>query len=218
MPRGSILALAALVPVAACARGVMVTGEGPEPRASVSPVVVASSEAVPSGTELVLRLDSEVGTQISRPGDAFYATLLSPVLGPRREILLPQGARVSGTVTEVRPSTDITRPAVIRLDFYRIYWNANQRSAPFKAEIVGTSPPEREGRTAQEVLRGAAAGAAAGAVLGAVIGRDVESAVTGAAVGAGAGTLISLGTANQQARLPVGTTLRVRLLEPVPVR
>jgi hypothetical protein len=55
-------------------------------------------------------------------------------------------------------------------------------------------------------------------VLGAIVGGDVQGALTGAALGAGAGTVISLGTSNQQAVLEAGSVLTLRLTEPLEVR
>ncbi len=209
--------LAACVPFAlsACQRGVQVTSPGaPTPSGSQAVVVATTGAAVPAGTVVQARLDQELSTSNSQEGQRFTASLLSPILNAQRETVVPAGARINGTVTALRKSIDVASPAIIRLDFQTINWG--NRSVPLSAEITATQAETRGGGIT-EALRGTAAGAAAGAALGAVIGRDVQGALTGAAIGAAAGTAISLGTQDQAGVLPRGTTMTLRLTEPLPL-
>jgi hypothetical protein len=59
------------------------------------------------------------------------------------------------------------------------------------------------------------AGAAAGAVVGAIIGGSLKDILVGGALGAGAGTIISLGTGDQQNSLPAGSELDLRVTQRV---
>jgi hypothetical protein len=142
-------------------------------------------------------------------------SLVTPILNAQRQTVVPAGAQINGRITALRESIDATTPAIIRLELQNMSWEG--RTVPLDAEVI-RAEPRREGRTAEDALRGAAAGAAAGAVIGAVIGRDVRGAVTGAAVGAGAGTAISLGVSNQQAYLDEGSSMTLRLTQPLPLR
>ncbi|MDQ3556301.1 MAG: YMGG-like glycine zipper-containing protein [Gemmatimonadota bacterium] len=213
--RFGVVTLVLPLALAACQRQVQVATPGNAATAAPQPVVVATAgPSVPAQTTLELRLNNELSTASSRVGDRFTATLLTPVLNAERQTVIPTGATVRGTVTFLRPSTDVLVPAMIQLDFQNIEWGS--RSAPFRAEIVSTQAETRGGGVT-ETLRGAAAGAAAGAALGAVIGRDVQGALTGAAIGAGAGSVISLGVSDQEGVLRTGTQMTVRLTDPVPL-
>lgn len=211
------LAVCVLLALAACQRGVQVssTPDGPTPASGIQPVVVATTgAAVPTGTTLRARLNSEISTSSSRVGDRFTATLQTPILNAQRETVIPAGARINGTVTALRKSIDVASPAIVKLDFQTINWG--NRSVPLSAAITSTEAETRGGGIT-EALQGAAVGAAAGAALGAVLGRDVEGALTGAAIGAAGGTAISLGTQDQAGVLAAGTSMTLRLTEPLPL-
>ena len=214
--RSPALALGAALVLAACQRpvDVVTNPSGPTPTASQA-VIVATSDAVPEGTELRATLDQTVGTAVSKLNDPFTMTLQTPVQNAARQVIVPQGARITGRVTALRESSDVATPAVIRLEIQSISWGG--RTYPMQADIT-QARPSTSGRTTEDVLRGAATGAAAGAVLGAIIGRDVQGALTGAAIGAGAGTVISLGTSNQQAALEAGSEVTLRLTQPLAAR
>jgi hypothetical protein len=211
------LALAAAVATSGCQRPVDVWSEPAVGTAAPSEVVLAGTNpaAVPEGTVIQATLDQSLSTGDTNVNDLFTMSLQTPILNAARETVIPAGARITGRVTAVRPSIDVTTPAILRLEFNELQW-AN-RSAPLTAEITQTEV-RREGRVADDALRGAAAGAAAGAVLGTIIRRDIRGALTGAAIGAGAGTVISLGTADQDAVLDAGTTMTLRLQNPIPLR
>jgi hypothetical protein len=211
-----LAALPALASIAliGCAPGMDIGVTPPVERIGTDPVVVATTNAVPAGVELVVSLDQPLSTGTNNVGDYFYATLQTPVHGPNNEVLIARGARISGTVTGLRTSIDATTPAVIRLDFDRLY--VGERSSNLSAEIVNTQA-RTQGGGVDAAVRGAVQGAAAGAVLGAVIGRDVTSAVRGAALGAGVGTVISLGTADREATLEQGSHMTLRLTQPLAV-
>lgn len=214
--RTAALALALPLTLAACQRGANVISSPSPGTESGGPVVISTAgPSIPSGTTLQARLNEQLGTANSRVGDNFTATLLTPVLNANREVIIPEGATVNGTVTGLRESQDVATPAVIRVDFQSIAWNG--RTAPLQAEVTNTQA-ETSGPGTTETLQGAGIGAAAGAVLGAVLGKDVRGALTGAAIGAGAGTVISLGTQSQQATLPQGTRMTLRLTQPVPLQ
>ncbi len=208
------VALAATV-LAGCQRNATVlSGDGG--LAGPQPVVLAAGgTAVPAGTSMQARLNQDLSTGESAVNETFTMSLLTPVRSSDGSTLIPEGARVEGIITGLRESRDVATPAVIRVNLRSITWGG--RTVPVAAEITQANP-QRQGNTAEDALRGAAAGAAAGAVLGAIVGGDVQGALTGAALGAGAGTVISLGTSNQQAVLEAGSVLTLRLTEPLEVR
>ena len=213
--RIAILGITALVGVTAagCQRAATVESAG-----TVSPSVSMPVDAnsIPSGTTLRLRLNDKLGTESSKVGDHFTATVTSDLRAQNGAIVVPSGAVVHGTVTGLKDSDDASEQAAIRLDFERL--NFNGRDYPFEANIEQASV-QRAGESRDETIKKAGIGAAAGAVLGAIIGEgDVGKILGGAAIGAAAGTIISLGLGDVNAELPAGTEMTVETTNTIALR
>jgi hypothetical protein len=89
-----MLAMFALV-AAACAHAPterMAAGP-PPPRAEVDHTVL------PAGTAIVARVDRRLGTDVSRAGDRFTATVVTRIVDERGRVILPEGAELIGRVT-----------------------------------------------------------------------------------------------------------------------
>jgi hypothetical protein len=207
------LAAFAGIAVAGCQRTATVESAG-----TVSPSVSmpADANSVPSGTSLTLRLNDRLGTESSKVGDRFTATVASDLRAQDGSVVVPLGAVVHGTVTGLKESDNASEQAAIRLDFERI--NINGRDYPFEARIE-QADVQRSGESRDETLKKAGIGAAAGAVLGAIIGDgDLGKIVGGAAIGAAAGTVVSLGLGDVSAELPAGTEMRVSTTNTITLR
>jgi hypothetical protein len=200
----TMLLCVALSTTAACAsRQAVVTS----PAASTAPQMMVGG-TVPAGTRLVATLDTAIGTDVSKPGDQFSATLQTPIVDSTGATRIPAGAKLLGSVTELR-ETRGGEPAAVALDITAISYGGTVN--PFRARIVETEV-ESTGRHVSG--RGVAGGAAGGAIIGAILGGG-SGALKGAAVGAGSAALISLGTSKTGARLPSGTTLAVETTGPI---
>jgi LssY C-terminus/Ankyrin repeat len=82
---------------------------------------------LPAGTELQIRLTSNVGSQISRSGDQVEAVVIAPVMVGQRVVIGP-GTRVRGTVLlAMKAYNDSERPQLI-LDFPYLLTRSNSRS------------------------------------------------------------------------------------------
>ncbi len=206
----TMIALAA----SACARTATVESTGDV--AAQPTVTPATSSSLPVGTTMQVRLNNELGTESSKVGDEFTATVLNDVRASDGSIAVPSGSTVHGKVTAVDDSDDATDAAVIKLDFDEI--TIRNQDHPFEARIEATKL-EQQGDTRDETLRKAGVGAAAGAVLGAVLGdADLKNILVGAAVGAAAGTAVSLGAGDVEGKLPVGTVFTIQATEQVSLR
>ncbi len=184
-------------------------GVGGGPAASTAPQVVYGPQ-IDVGTQLTVQLDQPIGTDVSRQGDRFTATLMSPLVDPSNRVLIPQGAQVQGHVAELRMQSR-DQPAAVSLAFDSISYGGGQ--VPFAARVVqahveGTGAGVRS----RDVLIGTGGGAALGAILGGSSG-----AIKGGLLGAGAGTLVSLGTAEHGARLEQGTPMTIALDRAIPI-
>ena len=204
--------LAATLAGAGCARQATVeSGGAPAPEARPT-----TGRSMPIGTTLHARLDDSLGTDRSKVGDRFTATVTTAVTADNGETVVPAGATVHGTITGLDNSDRAGDNAYIRLDFERLSFGG--RDYAFDADVVATDL-QTQGDSRNETIKKAGIGAAAGAVLGAVLGdADLKNIVLGAAIGAAAGTVISLGSGDVEAVLPAGSELTLRSTELVAIR
>ena len=57
---------------------------------------------LPSGTAIRVRLDTDLGSKISQPGDSFSASVADDVMKDG-DVVIPKGARAEGTVVDAKP-------------------------------------------------------------------------------------------------------------------
>lgn len=165
---------------------------------------------VPSGTEITISLGSTIGSKVSKPGDTFTGSVARDVV-VGNAVAIPQGASVSGTVTDAKPLGRFKGGAVlqVRLDSVRV----NGADVPVQAAARSFSEKGKGKRTA--VLTGG--GAALGGIIGALAGGGKGAAI-GAAAGAGAGAGGSAFTGNKEIVLQAESDLSFELSQPLEVR
>jgi hypothetical protein len=208
---GTALIVGLAVAAGACRPAVVETGPAPAPAAQPAPL---DASAIPMGTLLETRLNHTLGTEQSAVGDRFTVTTTHALVARTGELVVPEGAVLTGVVTALQPSRTAGDPALIRVDFESI--QVQGRTLPVAAEVVDTDARLRH---TTDPARAGVTGAVAGAVLGAVLrGATLENIAVGAAVGAAAGTVISLGLGDVAAEIPAGSSMTVRVNQPVPLR
>lgn len=183
-----------------------------EPEAEPTAEPVVATATVAAGTSLSATLDRELSTKTTQAGDSFSATVSSAVV-EGRQVLVPAGATLLGTVTGVQKKSG-ERQAAITVAFDALAIDGPEY--PLEATLTAVDArTEREMKDEGAKIGG---GAAAGGLLGALIGGDVKGAVIGAAAGAAAGTAITLATREEHAVLPAGSAMTVRLDRSLEVR
>ncbi len=158
---------------------------------------------LPAGTRLRVRLDQDLGSKISQPGDFFNATIVSDVVVDGQTVV-PAGARAAGTVIDAQPLGRFKGQALlaIRLDRVQTNWGAYP---------VATRSIERVERgKGKRTALFAGGGGALGALIGGLAGGG-KGALIGGLAGAGAGTAGGAFTGNRQIVLPAETILTFRL-------
>lgn len=202
----------AVLAAAGCARTAQVESGGEVVPSSLP----TSTSSIPVGTTLEVQLDQTLGTEQSRVGDAFTATVANPVNTESGEVVVPKGAVLHGTVTGLHASEHTGDQAAMRLDFDTL--TINGQGYAFDAKITSTNL-ETQGDTRNETIKKAGIGAAAGAALGAILGdASLGKIALGGLLGAAAGTAVSLGAGEVQAVLPKGTNMTVQSTEMVALR
>jgi hypothetical protein len=183
--------------------------------AAADPMVALA--ALPVNTVLRVRLNDTIGSDSSRPGDRFTATVQDPSL--------PSGTLIQGVVTGARPA-DSGTPGRLAVDFRSLVLPSGQRipieatPAGLDSRSVRTTPNGRLVATSHSKTNTGGYvgyGAAGGLVIGSLLGKNV----VGGLLGAGAGYLLGKHHAKKDERRNVvlkdGTEMGVRLDQTVAV-
>jgi hypothetical protein len=187
----------------------------PKQPAAEPPTMPTPTVFAPAGTRMTFRLTESLSTKSTRVGDRFQATLTEDVVSPRGEVLVPLGSVAQGVVVQSEESQGSDQPAVLalRMEMLAVRGDTHPLEATIVEADANADTRDSGGETAVKI----AAGAAAGALLGRVIGGDTEGALVGAGAGAVAGTVFAVTTKGGHAEMGEGSTLTVRLDEPLPL-
>jgi hypothetical protein len=167
---------------------------------------------LPSGTALVVALTSMVGSDTSHVEDAVGGTLRNAVRIDGFQAL-PIGTVLSGHVTSAQPAGKVKGKASIAFRF-----NTVDLPGESAREPISTATYSRVSRaTKQKDATKIGVGAGAGAIIGGILGGG-GGAAKGAVIGGGAGTAVVLSTKGDEARIPAGTHVTIRLTAPLTVR
>lgn len=150
---------------------------------------------------LVARLDDEISTSETKPGQPFRATLVAPFRDATGTIRIAPGAALVGRVVDIRRGQG-ARPALIQLRFDELVVGRGGRGGRYRLDAPVTAADVEQG--APEIDKTPIrAGVLGGILVGATLGYGGASVL----LGAGVGSLGGLARAAQQrvvdARVPV---------------
>ncbi len=158
---------------------------------------------LPGGTPIRVRLDQDLGSKISQPGDSFSATVADDVL-VNGTVVIPKEARADGTVIDAKPLGKFKGGAVLAIKLERVHtrWG----SYPVATSTIDRAEKGKGKRSAAFIGGGAGLGALIGGIAG-----GGKGAAIGALAGGGAGTAGSAFSGNKQIVLPAETLLTFHL-------
>src|SRR5262245_36842695 len=183
------------------------TAGSADAKASSAAALLRREVTIPSGTTLPITLDTSVGSNTSRVEQSVSAHLTRPIVLNGKTVL-PAGTRVSGIVTDATRSGKVKGRAHVSVRFDSLTAE-NERYRIETAAIVRTAAATKK----KDALESGAP-AAGGAIIGAIAGGKKGAAI-GTAVGGGAGTAVVLSTRGKEVHIPKGSSLTLRLTEPV---
>jgi hypothetical protein len=166
---------------------------------------------LPAGTQLRVRLENGVGSDISRAEDPIRARLVNPIVVDGRTIV-PAGSEVLGTVTSAERSGRVKGRAHISLRFNTLVPTASHELYQINTRTWSRIAPGTKKKDATIIGLPAAGGAVVGALVG-----GKKGAAIGAVAGGGGGTAVVLSTRGKEVRLGRGAVLLVRLSAPLTV-
>lgn len=186
-----------------------------------SMLAAQTSPSVPSGTALMVRLDTTLATFSSKAGDPFRASLTQPVL-VNGQTVIPAGSIVEGRITKVnaprrisgKPTIGILPEAVILPTGERYYLDATLTDTSVKkgTDVNNEGQFKGSGHDRRDTIE-QGAGTAGGMLVGGLVGGPVGMLV-GGAIGAG-GTTTHWLVRRRSAVLPAGTQLTLELNRPM---
>jgi hypothetical protein len=184
-----------------------VTAE-PEPVAPAAPELI--DLVIPAESVLGLQIERTVTSETARVEDRVEARVTRDVrVGDR--VAIPAGSVVQGSVMEVERGGKIKERARLGIRFHTVVLADGSRLA------IRTDSVVREGQSPSSESAAKIGGAAVGgAILGAILGGG-KGAVIGGSVGAAGGTAATMAGGRNPAVLPAGTTVSVRVQQPVSV-
>lgn len=172
---------------------------------------------VPNGTRLVARLENNLDTEVTRAGDRFTLTVLSPTQF--------QGSTIDGVVGNVDRGGRITGRTYMTLNLNRIRLN-NGQTYTFEGVIenvhaangedvsLDTEGMVREDQSQTErTIKRSAIGAAIGAIIGAIADGG-KGAALGAVLGGGAGAGSVYVQGRNDIELMSGSVITIRAIAP----
>ena len=181
-------------------------GEAPA-AAAKEPIITTMPMDVPSGTDLVLTLESSVSSETARPDQRVRARVAKPVVISGMTVI-PEGATVTGAVVSAERSGRVKGRASIALRFNEVVvLNTPYRISTARISRVAEAT---KGDDAKKIGIGAGVGTAIGAIAG-----GKKGAAIGAGIGGGAGTGAVLATRGEEVTIPAGATLRTEITEKV---
>jgi hypothetical protein len=184
--------------------------EEPEPVPAEPPAPELVDLVVPADSVLGLQIERKISSETARVEDRVEARLTRDLrVGDR--VAIPAGSVVQGSVIEVERGGRIKEKARLGIRFHTVVM-ADGTRLPIRTDTVvreGASPASESAAK----IGGAAVG---GAILGAILGGG-RGAVIGGTVGAAGGTAATMAGDRNAAVLNAGSTVSVRVQQPVTV-
>jgi hypothetical protein len=165
------------------------------------------TSAIPAGTEIDARLQTQLSSETAQVEDRFEATTVVD-LYRGNDVLIPAGSVLRGVVRTVSKATRTDRRGEMTVSFDQV--TVRGRQYPMRGTVTDTIQSEGVRGEAAKI----GAGSAIGGVIGGILG-GVKGAIIGVLIGGG-GTIAA--TPGKDVTLPPGTVLRVRLDTPPDIR
>lgn len=161
--------------------------------ANVGAFAGARNLNLPAGTNLSVRVNEHLNSEVTNPGESFSGMLTSAVTVSGKRVA-PKGAQVEGEVVKVEQSGRLSNPGELHLALRTIQFGG--RSYNISAETLVIKGQSH----AKSNLGKIGGGTAAGALIGALAGGGKGAAI-GAGIGAAGGTGVAAATGKKAANI-----------------
>ena len=199
-------------PGAPAAGGEMSSTPSPAPAAPAAPPPPPQpvTYTIPAGTRVTVRLGQSLSSATANEGDAFDATVTSPIV-VRGKTLVATGSAASGQVTASNKRGRFKGAAILSLRLTSI--RVSGSPTPIDSDTWSRTIKGKGKRTAGFIGGGGGAGALIGGLAG-----GGKGALIGALAGAGGGTAAEAFTNNKQIVVGSESPLTFRIANSITVR
>lgn len=191
----------------------------PPPPRSAPPVArpaAPTSYTVPAGARLDMAVTDTLTSRRNKTGDTFTATVVEDVKDAAGHVVIPKGAVVNGTISDVKPAPNPDTPGTLTLAVSSV--TVRGTNYPLEANIDSLETV-RQGRgvTTGDAAK-VAGGAAAGAILGRVLGGNRKGTIIGGVVGGAVGTAVAVSSKDSDIVLPAGAHINLTITKALTVK
>ena len=176
----------------------------PEPEPAPAPLALAFGTIIPTA------VDHEINSRINKKGEIVTTTVSSDVLDSRGRVIIPAGAKVTMTITEIRESENKgDKTGKLTLTPTEVAIGGRSYTLAASAEALDRTLKDRKTNAGDVAKVGA--GAAIGALAGRVIGGNTKGAVIGGVLGGAVGTQRAVETQDRDVVVPAGSRVELTL-------
>ena len=182
----------------------------PAPKPAPAPAPAPAPLALASGTVIATAVDQEINSRTSKQGQVVTTTVASDVTDASGRVVIPAGARVTMTITEIRESENKgDKTGKLTLTPTEVAFAGKSYPLSASAEALDRHLVDRKTNAGDVAKVGA--GAAAGAIVGRVIGGNTKGAVIGGIIGGAVGTQRAVETQDRDVVVPAGSRVQLTL-------
>jgi hypothetical protein len=163
-----------------------------------------------SGTVVATTLSGEISSKTNKAGETITTTVASDVTDASGRVVIPAGAAVTLTITEIRESENKgDKTGKLTLTPTEVAFGGQSYGIQASAEALDRKLVDRKTNAGDVAKVGA--GAAAGALVGRVIGGNTKGAVIGGIIGGAVGTQRAVETQDRDVVVPAGSRVELTL-------
>ena len=185
----------------------------PRPRPAApkpAPAPAPAPKVIASGTVLSTAIDQEINSKFNRVGETVTTTVKSDVTDGSGRVLIPAGAKVTLTITEIHESENKgDKTGKLTLTPKTVEVNGQSLALAGSAAALDRYLKDRPTNAGDVAKVGV--GTAAGALVGRVIGGNTKGAVIGGIIGGAVGTQRAIQTQDRDVVVPAGSRVELTL-------
>jgi hypothetical protein len=174
-----------------------------------------ATRTLAAGARFDVAATDTISSRTAKAGETFSARVIDDVKNAAGQVVIPAGAHINGTITDVKPAPNPRTPGTLTLSVTSV--TVGGATYPIEAHVDSLETIHKgRGVTTGDAAK-VGAGAAAGAILGRVIGGNSKGTIIGGVVGAAAGAGVASTTKDSDIVLPAGAHIIVRLTKELTV-
>ena len=182
----------------------------PKPAPAPEPAPPPAPLSLAAGTVLSTTITSEISSKVNKKGETVSTTVTSDVRDATGRTVIPAGATVTMTITEIRESENKgVKTGKLTLTPTEVAFGGQVYAIAASAQALDRHLVDRKTNAGDIAKVGV--GTAAGAVVGRVIGGNTKGAVIGGLIGGAIGTQRAVETQDRDVVVPAGSRVELTL-------